>query len=200
MDVRKIMIIRHAEKPPKTGPLPRGVALDGQHSPNELIPRGWQRAGALVTLFAPWNGSAPQPPVERPAAVFAAGTSPDSPSLRPQSTVGPVAQALRPTAAVQVLSAPGQEPAAARAILDSGFEVVLVCWEHKHIVDLVRAITDGAVDAPHWHGSRFDVTFVLTREADGWRFEQVPQTLLAGDMDAPVSIPDPNAADGEGEN
>ena len=53
----KIMIIRHAEKPTTTPPPPlNGVTITGKQDKDSLIPRGWQRAGALVTLFAPARG------------------------------------------------------------------------------------------------------------------------------------------------
>src|SRR5256885_1434292 len=48
----KIMIIRHAEKH-QHGSRDRGVAEDGRPAHHELTVRGWQRAGALVHLFAP---------------------------------------------------------------------------------------------------------------------------------------------------
>lgn len=56
-------MIRHGEKPPDSPP-PHGVDVDGEHDPHSLVPRGWQRAGALATLFAPRDaaGRPPQPP------------------------------------------------------------------------------------------------------------------------------------------
>jgi hypothetical protein len=47
-----IAFVRHAEKQPGDGP-PHGVLVDGTPDPDSLIPRGWQRAGALVGLFVP---------------------------------------------------------------------------------------------------------------------------------------------------
>ncbi len=194
MTVRKVMIIRHGEKPLKNGPPPHGVDLDGLHSKDQLIPKGWQRAGALVSLFAPPDGTAPHLPLERPTAVFAAGTSNQSSSLRMQSTVGPVVLALGTDVPFTVLPAPGYEPSAARKILGSGHEVSLVCWEHKRIKDLVAAITGGPKRSPHWDGTRFDAVFVLTSAAGGWDFAEVPQLLLAGDLPSSVSVPNPNVA------
>ena len=51
----KIMIIRHAEKH-QHGSHDRGVNEDGRPAHHELTVRGWQRAGALVHLFAPPGG------------------------------------------------------------------------------------------------------------------------------------------------
>src|SRR5947209_5519651 len=61
-----IFIIRHGEKPPDpTGSdfedqvnasRPVGVDVDGNPNPHSLVPRGWQRSGALAVLFAPATG------------------------------------------------------------------------------------------------------------------------------------------------
>jgi hypothetical protein len=47
-----IAFVRHAEKQLGAGP-PCGVLVDGTPDPDSLIPRDWQRAGALVGLFVP---------------------------------------------------------------------------------------------------------------------------------------------------
>ena len=59
-----IYIIRHGEKPadpPATAPgqappalaPPFGVDFQGNQNPHSLLPRGWQRSGALTVLFDP---------------------------------------------------------------------------------------------------------------------------------------------------
>ncbi|MEA2409523.1 MAG: hypothetical protein QOC77_84 [Thermoleophilaceae bacterium] len=45
---RSIFIIRHGEKPPPG----HGVDAGGKQDEHSLVPLGWQRAGALATLFA----------------------------------------------------------------------------------------------------------------------------------------------------
>ena len=47
---RTLLMIRHGEKPSHGE---TGVDAQGEANPDGLIPRGWERAGALVTLFAP---------------------------------------------------------------------------------------------------------------------------------------------------
>jgi hypothetical protein len=51
----KIMIIRHAEKPPATGQ-PFGVTVEGAQDVESLTIQGWQRVGPLACLFAPTRG------------------------------------------------------------------------------------------------------------------------------------------------
>src|SRR6185503_2894251 len=47
-----IMLVRHAEKPGiYGGKLCEGVRSSGERDKDSLIVRGWQRAGALCTLF-----------------------------------------------------------------------------------------------------------------------------------------------------
>ena len=67
-----IYIIRHGEKPadppavaagqtpppPPPGP-PFGVDFQGNQNPHSLLPRGWQRSGALAVLFDPAAGPLP---------------------------------------------------------------------------------------------------------------------------------------------
>jgi hypothetical protein len=65
---QQIYLIRHGEKPadppaqshgqPISPPSPPfGVDVDGNESVHSLLPRGWQRSGALAALFDPAVGS-----------------------------------------------------------------------------------------------------------------------------------------------
>jgi hypothetical protein len=48
----------------------------------------------------------------------------------------------------------------------------------------------GEVSPPppvHWPGDRFDVVWTFTRNGNGWRFAQVPQMLLPGDLPYPIT-------------
>src|ERR1700679_3880794 len=49
-----LYIIRHAEKPLK--PPLSGVDYQGSQNEHSLLPRGWQRSGALAALFHPEFG------------------------------------------------------------------------------------------------------------------------------------------------
>ncbi len=89
----KIMIIRHAEKH-QHGSHDRGVSEDGRPAHHELTVRGWQRAGALVHLFAPPGGLPDGSTIQTPRSIFASDATRDSPSLRAMHTAGPLAAAL----------------------------------------------------------------------------------------------------------
>ena len=58
----QIYVIRHGEKPadlptPTATPSPPfGVDVNGNQDIHSLLPRGWQRSGALAVLFAPTIG------------------------------------------------------------------------------------------------------------------------------------------------
>ena len=66
----KIMIIRHAEKPPLSGP-PFGVTAEGNQDVESLTIEGWQRAGSLACLFAPAHGPLQAPELATPGFLFA---------------------------------------------------------------------------------------------------------------------------------
>lgn len=74
MGATKIMVIRHGEKPGSyNGAQYAGVnhlgTVAGDDGAKHLVTLGWERAGALVTLFAaPWG---PKPPLATPQFLFA---------------------------------------------------------------------------------------------------------------------------------
>ena len=93
MTASKIMVIRHAEKPDDAGTV-FGVTIQGIQDPDELIVRGWQRAGALATFFAPPDAHFRDQRIEKPRTIFASHVAQHSKSLRPQHTVGPLAELI----------------------------------------------------------------------------------------------------------
>jgi hypothetical protein len=152
----KIMIIRHAEKH-QHGSHDRGVSEDGRPAHHELTVRGWQRAGALVHLFAPPGGLPDGSRIQTPRSIFASDATRDSPSLRAMHT------------AAVVIAAPS--PA-------------LIVWHHAAIPRLVMEIAGKLPGCPvHWPDDRFDLIWILEHNAPraGWSFSQVLQRLLPGD-------------------
>lgn len=205
----KIMIIRHAEKPSestKTPPPPYGITIDGVEDPESLIVRGWQRAGALVTFFAPQQGGSFQnPAIVTPQTIYASkiktkdtDTSESkgnkkkkigSKSKRPQETVTPLIEMLGNSVTSNFTFDKGdEEDMANSAMACKG--VVLISWQHESIPAIAASLpvdpktpapTDWPVNAQGQ--SRFDIVWVfdLKQKSGDYKFSQIPQCLLAGD-------------------
>lgn len=182
---RTLLLIRHGEKPSKGNV---GVDEQGKANPDGLIPRGWERAGALVTLFAP-NGTTLNSALPSPGALV----TPKYSGLvhRPYLTLLPLSQRLDATIASEhaVDANPGK---VASSLLAMEAAVVLVCWEHDHLVSIVGALAAavpmanaGEVPAS-WPDDRFDVIwrFDLDGQTGTWTFGSLDQQLLAGDVSA----------------
>jgi len=188
-----LLVVRHAEKPDESEPGP-GLTIDGAEDNRSLVVRGWQRAGAWAALFGSGLGGDDYP---QPALVYAA--DPDQPvdvtgsgdgsSKRPYETVRPLCDRihLEPITKWAV----GQESDLVSEI-SKLTGVVLVCWEHKHIVSaILQQILKGQIlpNLPlRWNRERFDVVLRLDRITDGapWSFRQLFPRLLAGDSDVPL--------------
>ena len=176
----KIMIIRHAEKH-QHGSRDRGITEDGRPSHHELTVRGWQRAGALVHLFAPPGGLPEGCHIHTPRSIFASDATRDSPSLRAMHTAGPLAKALG--ISVNHEYAEEQEAALAAAVRQAPSPSLIV-WHHGAIPTLVKEIAGKLPACPvHWPDDRFDLIWILERKDPkaGWSFSQFTQRLLPGD-------------------
>lgn len=195
-----IYVIRHGEKPadpPAASPgqsasaprPPFGVDVDGNQNAHSLLPRGWQRSGALAVLFAPAVGAL-SGGLRRPTALYSPsyGSPGKTQTHRTFQTIEGLAGRL--SLPIQSPLPEGEEPALAEAILASRSQVVLICWEHKHIPALAKAIpTVKATTIPTvWPGNRFDViwTFGLDSATGRYAFGEVPQQLLEGDTDTVI--------------
>lgn len=195
-----IFVIRHGEKPPDpTGPGlgdqesasrgPVGVDIDGNPNPHSLIPRGWQRSGALAALFAPATGllrSGLAVPGQLLSPSY--GSASKTAARRTSQTI--LGLSTRSGVPIDSPYAEGEEKALAQTLVKHSTGTVLVCWEHHHIPDIATAIptTAGTVMPTTWPGDRFDVIWSFTLvEGDAnpprYNFAQIPQQLLAGDND-----------------
>jgi hypothetical protein len=180
MPASKIMVIRHAEKPSDDGSI-TGVAQNGHQNAEELIVRGWQRAGALVRFFVPRDGRFADPRLATPDAIFASAVASHSKSLRPQHTVLAVANQLKKQ--LNTSHSKGDELRLVSDVIGSN-GVVLVAWEHEAIPRIANAIVGDETTCPQdWPGSRFDLVWLFDRPTGvgKWTFAQIPQLLLDGD-------------------
>ncbi|WP_327356896.1 hypothetical protein [Streptomyces sp. NBC_01304] len=174
-----VMVIRHAEKPDPTHP---GIDERLRPDPKSLTARGWDRARKLPGLFNTTGKQGPGLPA--PAAIFAAAaTGPQGGARRHRQTVEPLAEQLG--VEVDTRYARSQERELARAVVDGGASPVLVCWQHKSIPAVVRAL--GAAEAAgvprKWPKGRFDLVWVFEYGVaeKAWAFRAVDQGLLEGD-------------------
>jgi len=183
MTASKIMVIRHAEKPDDAGTI-FGVSVQGNQDPEELTVRGWQRAGALVTFFAPPDGHFRDQRIEEPGTIFASRVAHHSKSLRPQHTVEPLAELIgREKLRLDFPEGEEQQLVAAPVAVDG---VALISWHHEAIPAIKDLLLGDQSPPRNWDKERFDLVWIFTRTATGWRFEQVPQLLLAGDKPNPI--------------
>jgi len=198
-----IYIVRHGEKPadpppaaagqaPAAPAAPFGVDFQGNQDPHSLLPRGWQRSGALAVLFDPALGS-PQAGLKTPAALL-------SPSYgSPAKTAGhrtcQTIQGLSDRLGLAIVSdfAEGSEPQLAASVVSSYSGVVLICWKHDHIPAIATSLptVPGTVIPQPWPGDRFDVIWTFTLVPGSapaqYTFGQIPQQLLSGDTDTVIS-------------
>jgi broad specificity phosphatase PhoE len=176
MTLRKVMLIRHAEKPNETV---QGVNEAGRADSDQLSVRGWQRAGALVRFFAP-IGQDHRSGICTPTAIFACKPYNPTRSLRPLHTVSPLATALGIT--VRHEFARGDDASLVDAVLNVP-DAALICWQHEPIPGIARKITGNLEGIPEkWPARRFDLIWILDRIDDSWRFSQIDQMLLPGDV------------------
>lgn len=176
----KIMLIRHAEKPAKDF-TPYGVTLNGERSQESLDVRGWQRAGAFTSLFAPTDGHFQHASLARPRFLYASKFLRRKGSKRPIQTITPLADKL----------GIGINDDFRRSDFESMLEevflckgIVLICWQREYIPSIALHILGGRKIAPRvWPEDRFDLVWVfdLNRSSTGYGFKQVPQKLLMGD-------------------
>lgn len=185
---QQIYVVRHGEKPPDSDGPPFGVDVDGNRNAYSLSPRGWQRSGALTVLFSP--PFAQTAGLRTPMALYAAayGEAAVTRIHRPYETILGLSRRL--DSPIQTPALLGQESVFADAILSSGAEVVLACYEHVRIPALVAnfpTVEPTAIPSV-WPDDRFDViwTFTLNPGVGSYVFGQVPQQLLDGDANAVI--------------
>jgi hypothetical protein len=184
-----IYIIRHAEKPFK--PQLSGVDFEGGPNEHSLLPRGWQRSGALAALFHPDFGPL-RLDLRTPTMLVAPswGHPHKTAAHRSYQTI----QGLSERLGLPITSpfAQGHEQQLADSLVRSHSGVVLICWEHKHIPVIASALPlAGETTIPEkWPGNRYDVIWSFTLAAEPgpprYTFSQIPQQLLSGDAETVI--------------
>jgi hypothetical protein len=172
--------------------LPFGVDYQGSQDAHSLLPRGWQRSGALAALFDPALG-APQAGLQVPTVLLSPsyGDAGKTAAHRTYQTILGLGGRLGLPIASDFTE--GQEPQLAASVVSTCSGVVLICWEHNHIPALASSLPaiPGTVIPQKWPGDRFDVIWTFTLVPGPapaqYSFGQVPQQLLAGDAGTPIS-------------
>jgi hypothetical protein len=181
-----IFLIRHAERPVVTdGTTYTGTDVAGTPNPDCLIPRGWQRAGGLATLFDTAVGSM-RTDLAVPGQLYSPAYSNPVKTVnhRTYETILPLS--LRLGLTINNDYQEGQEAQLATAIVANDAGTSLVAWEHDHIPDIAANIpvVTGAVVPTVWPGDRFDIIWRFNLVSDGaaaYRFTALPELLLSGD-------------------
>jgi len=185
-----IYIIRHAEKPLK--PPASGVDYQGGQNEHSLLPRGWQRSGALAALFHPEFGpvrAGLRTPTELVAPSW--GHPHKTAAHRSYQTI----QGLSEHLGLPITSPfpEGQEEKLADSLVRDHSGVVLICWEHKHIPVIASAlpVSGGSAIPGKWPGDRYDVIWEFTLAPGAgpprYTFSQIPQQLLSGDAKSVIA-------------
>ena len=173
----KIMIIRHAEKPPSSGQ-PFGVTVAGDQDAESLIIAGWQRAGALACFFAPTQGPLQNAELATPQFLFASESKRGGGSARPVETITPLASKLGLTPTTHKKSDLDKVTAEAMA----GGGIALICWQHEDIPAIANVIVGNQTTVPQkWPGDRFDIVWVFDLSVDSKLLLLQPgRAVLAG--------------------
>jgi len=192
MSALTIYFIRHAEKPSGQWPGP-GLTDEGTQDAKSLVIRGWQRAGAWATLFGAGLG---RPDYLAPQAVFVAkpgdSSSNEGASRRPDETVLPLVARLGLTKGWFNTSIKQDQAMQLVDALQKLSGVVLVCWEHKALVNDILPLLPLEGNSPpvptKWNDDRFDVVLRFDRAAGHTKFafRELYPRLLSGDSDKPL--------------
>ena len=200
-----IYIIRHAEKPLK--PPLSGVDFEGGQNEHSLLPRGWQRSGALAALFHLGSGSV-RAGLRTPSVLVAPswGHPGKTAAHRSYQTIQGLSEQLGLPITSQFNQ--GQEQQLAYSLVHSCSGVVLICWEHSHIPVIASAlpVVSGTAIPRKWPGDRYDIiwsfTLILGPCPVRYTFGQIPQQLLAGDTGTviPEGVVEPEKGAGQHEH
>lgn len=176
----QIMLIRHGEKPPETPP-PHGVSAHGERDAESLTVRGWQRAGALASLFSPAVSKGRRHGLSVPSHLYASSSHKHA-SKRTRQTLTPLAKKL----GIEInddFSVGDERELARHARGRNG--AVLICWRHHDLPVLAHHVIGDRTTVPQrWSEDRYDIVWVFDLDpATGeYVFREVALELLDGDV------------------
>jgi len=174
--MQRILIIRHAEKPAH-GSDEQAIDEQGRADPSALSVRGWQRAGALVTFFAPRAHAQLDPRIAKPTALFAAKSH--ARSRRPVLTLTPLADALGLPVQADWEAGRDEAEVLRHAVAANG--TALICWRHEAIHRFGPHLGLPQTLDHAWGEACYDSVWLFARDGDGWKWAVGRQSLLAGD-------------------
>jgi hypothetical protein len=178
-----ILVIRHAEISNEMPPLT--VDETGRADPFGLLPRGWQRAGALPRLFDCHTAAYRLTTPTRLLAPRRGDPQADK-ARRMGFTIAPLSRRLNLD--VDRSFDEGQEHQLAQHILGQPNGATLICWGHTFIPTLARQLAPGQSIPRRWPDDRFDMIWSFTGHPDtGYAFAQTPQRLLEYDRRDPIT-------------
>ena len=175
-------VTAYAQEGPKNG-----IVLIVRHAENggtgrSLAPRGEQRAEAYKDYFL--NFTVDSKRLE-PNVIFAAKDSKQS--HRPRLTVEPFAKAAKLKIDARFGNNQSGELAADLRANQQG-KVILICWRHPYVPDLLRALGTKPADflpKGKWPGSVYDWVIMLSFDQDGRLIpsssRQINEHLMPGD-------------------
>jgi hypothetical protein len=175
-----ILVIRHgeiSEEPPQ-------LTVDevGRPDPFGLLPRGWQRARALIRLFDRPDRLA------TPTRLLAPGEGKPQPgkARRMGFTIAPLSRHLGID--VDRSFGEGEERSLSERVFGYRDGVTLICWGHTFIPSLAQQLAPGQAIPGRWPDHRFDMVWSFAGDCDAsYEFTQVPQRLLDGDTDERIT-------------
>jgi hypothetical protein len=164
-----VLIIRHAE--------------DGA-SGHGLTPRGQQRAEAYKNYFLNFTVDSKR---LKPEIVFAAKDS--KKSHRPRLTVEPFAKAANLKIDTRFGNNQSAELAAYLRATERG-KVILICWRHPYVPDLLRALgakPEDLLPSGKWPNRVFDWVILVSYDQDGHLIpensKRINEHLMPGDSE-----------------
>ena len=162
-----VLIIRHAE--------------DGGKD-RDLAPRGHERAEAYKDYFKDFTVDSKR---QEPTVIFAAKDS--KKSHRPRLTVEPFAKAANLKIDTRFGNNQSADLAANMRANQQG-KVILICWRHPYVPDLLRALGASPEDLlprGKWPGSVYDWVILLSFDQDGRLIpsisKRINEHLMPGD-------------------